>query len=144
MKYNERHYDLFSVPPDYYLAHCISADFALGAGIAAQIEARYHIRGELIKTHPGYTFLYRREFGDCIRTGRVLNLVTKLNYWHKPTLSSISGALYRMKEICMADGIKKVAMPRIACGLDKQSWPVVSSIVKDVFTDTDIEVLVCY
>ena len=63
MKYNERHFDLFSVPQDYYLAHCISADFALGAGIAAQIESRYHVRGELINTHPGYTFLYRREFG---------------------------------------------------------------------------------
>ena len=26
--------DLFTMPDDYALAHCISADFALGAGIA--------------------------------------------------------------------------------------------------------------
>ena len=26
--------DLFTMPQGYYLAHCISADFALGAGIA--------------------------------------------------------------------------------------------------------------
>lgn len=29
--------DLFTVPKDYVLAHCISADFALGAGIANKI-----------------------------------------------------------------------------------------------------------
>ena len=26
--------DLFTVPQGYYLAHCISGDYALGAGIA--------------------------------------------------------------------------------------------------------------
>lgn len=28
--------DLFSVPKEYTLVHCISADFALGAGIAKE------------------------------------------------------------------------------------------------------------
>ena len=32
--------DLFSVEPNYYLAHCVSADFVLGAGIARQFTAR--------------------------------------------------------------------------------------------------------
>ena len=27
MKYSEKNKDLFTVPEDYYLAHCISADF---------------------------------------------------------------------------------------------------------------------
>lgn len=36
MIYNEIHGDLFSVDDSYHLAHCISADFALGAGIAVQ------------------------------------------------------------------------------------------------------------
>ena len=30
MKYKEEKRDLFSVPEDYYLAHCISADFGMG------------------------------------------------------------------------------------------------------------------
>lgn len=36
MIYKEEKRDLFSVPNDYYLAHCISADFALGKGIAVE------------------------------------------------------------------------------------------------------------
>ncbi len=34
MNYREEKRDLFTLGADYVLAHCISADFALGAGIA--------------------------------------------------------------------------------------------------------------
>lgn len=33
MTYNERQQDLFSVSDEYYLVHCISADFGMGKGI---------------------------------------------------------------------------------------------------------------
>ena len=38
---------------------------------------------------------------------------------------------------------KKIAMPVIGCGLDRLDWSKVSDIIKDVFSDTDIEILVC-
>lgn len=33
MTYSEENKDLFTVPGDYYLAHCISTDFGMGKGI---------------------------------------------------------------------------------------------------------------
>ena len=36
MRLTEVEKDLFSVDPQYSLVHCVSADFALGAGIAKQ------------------------------------------------------------------------------------------------------------
>ena len=36
MIYREEVRDLFSVPDDYYLAHCISADFGMGKGIVVE------------------------------------------------------------------------------------------------------------
>lgn len=33
--------DLFTVSKDYALAHCISADFKLGAGIAKEFDKRF-------------------------------------------------------------------------------------------------------
>ena len=32
--------DLFTVPKDYILVHCVSADFAMGAGIAKEFTKR--------------------------------------------------------------------------------------------------------
>lgn len=41
MIYKEEKRDLFSVPDNYYLAHCTSADFALGKGIAVEFDKRF-------------------------------------------------------------------------------------------------------
>ena len=46
MIYCEVYGDLFNVDKKYYLAHCISADFALGKGIAVEFNKRYD---ELLK-----------------------------------------------------------------------------------------------
>lgn len=48
------------------------------------------------------------------------------------------------EEILFFDGmVTKLAMPKIGCGLDILEWNKVSEIIKDVFKDTDIEILVC-
>ena len=43
MRLTEVEKDLFSIDPQYSLAHCISADFALGAGIAKQFDTRFNM-----------------------------------------------------------------------------------------------------
>ena len=37
MRYREEVRDLFSVPEEYGLVHCISADFAMGKGIVVAV-----------------------------------------------------------------------------------------------------------
>ena len=48
-----------------------------------------------------------------------------------------------MKHICKTHNIKKIAMPLIGCGLDRLEWYKVSEIIKRLFSNTDIEILVC-
>ena len=45
MIYKEEVKDLFTVPEDYYLAHCISADFGMGKGIVVEFNKRFDGRG---------------------------------------------------------------------------------------------------
>lgn len=40
MTIREEYRDLFTVPTDYVLVHCISADFTMGAGIAREFAKR--------------------------------------------------------------------------------------------------------
>lgn len=145
MLYREEVMDLFSVPEDFCLAHCISADFALGKGIAVEFNRRYNMRNLLQQQYP----MYRRFFadqdirGDCIRVGRVLNLITKERFFQKPTLLSMEAALEMMKVLCLRQGITKVAMPMIGAGLDRLYWPDVRNLIQKVFNNTNIEILVC-
>lgn len=136
------------MPKDYALAHCISADFALGAGIAKEFDKRFNCRRKLFDVYKG-SLVPRWDkmqkgcsvilFGDHV----IFNLVTKRNYWNKPTLDTIKNALDWMKDQCEIYDIKKVAMPKIACGLDRKKWSDVKPLIEKVFADTDIEIVVC-
>lgn len=150
MIFREEHRDLFTVPEDYHLAHCISADFGMGAGIAVEFNKRFDMKNRLIDMFDGNVTHAWDENGKdnepqgvCFKVDRVLNLVTKRNYWLKPTYKTLTEALISMKEICLEHDITKIAMPVIGCGLDRLQWDRVSETIKEVFANTDIEILVC-
>ena len=60
------------------------------------------------------------------------------------TVVLLHKALEDMRRQCEEYGIKKLAMPKIGCGLDRLSWDEVESIIFDVFNDCDIEIVICY
>lgn len=137
--------DLFSVSEEYYLAHCISADFGMGKGIVVKFNKRFDMKRNLQRAFPDYINQWHHNgwSSDCIMYGRVLNLITKERYFHKPTYETLKGSLEVMKKISEQEEITKIAMPVIGCGLDRLEWNKVKEIIKDVFEDTDIEILVC-
>ena len=144
MKYREEKRDLFSVDDSYYIAHCISADFALGTGIAVEFNKRFDMKNILKSKYPNFlhdyiTYNYN---GMALIEGRVINLITKERYYNKSTYQSLAEALtvakYRIPSTC-----KKIAMPLIGCGLDRLQWDRVSAMIKEIFADEDIEILVC-
>ena len=137
--------DLFTVSDEYFFAHCISADFAMGKGIAVEFNKRYNMKNILQNKYLDYInqYHYKRMNGDCILEGRVLNLITKERYYEKPTYASITIALEKMRDICIKNNISKVAMPKIGCGLDRLKWDKVIGIIMNVFQYTNIEILVC-
>lgn len=139
MTIHEEQRDLFTVPQGYYLAHCISADFALGAGIAKKFNEVYNMKFKLFKNYDGYEY----ECGDCLVVDNVFNLVTKPKCYHKPTYESLKEALEAMKEYVLYFNIDKIAMPHIASGLDRLQWDQVLEIIKEVFEDTDVDILIC-
>ncbi len=145
MEYQEVKQDLFTVAEDYYLAHCISADFAMGKGIAVQFNQHFDMRNKLRAAFPGYLTAWQAQGRncDCLLQGRVFNLITKERFFHKPTYQSLQGALAIMCELCRQRQIKRLAMPLIGCGLDGLQWPQVSEIIQQVFAAAEGQILVC-
>lgn len=138
MIYDEITCDLFAVDSDYFLAHCISADAKMGAGIAVEFKRRFNLI-QLQKEAAQIPL----KVGSCVMVGRTLNLVTKQVYWGKPTYETFRMAIEDMKELALKHDIKKIAMPTIGAGLDKLNWTKNREIIKEVFADTVIEILVC-
>ena len=81
--------------------------------------------------------------GKALLVENVFNLVTKPRCYQKPTYETLREALVDMKIRCDQLNVKKLAMPLIGCGLDRLDWNVVSPLIKEVFEDSDIEILIC-
>lgn len=143
MIFCEEQGDLFSeeIIREYALCHCISSDFALGAGIA-KIFAKMGVKKKLVEQ---YQKLWQGR-GYCHFTNvdgvLVANLVTKERYFHKPTLETLRQSLEDLRNQALERSLKKLAMPKIGCGLDKLEWSEVKKIINEVFKDTEIEILV--
>jgi len=102
MKWQEETKDLFSIDNSYNFVHCISADFALGKGIALNFNKQFSTKHDLWTMFEGnyVSFWDNNEIkGTCLQTKNVLNLVTKRNYWQKPTYKTMINTLYSMKQI---------------------------------------------
>lgn len=127
---------------DCYYAHCISRDYALGAGIAVEFDKRYDMRNRLLKLAEEKPETLDEK---CIEVENVFNLITKEKYWQKPSYNSLGESLLVMKEkLSKNKNIKKLVMPKIGCGLDRLSWDKVEPMIQEIFKDLDIEIVVCY
>ncbi len=134
--------DLFNLAPRTgALVHCVSADCAMGAGIALRFRTLY----------PGNTAFCKAQnppVGTAVRyvspDGEVIyNLVTKAHYWEKPTYESLESALKDMEAHALRHKDLALAMPRIGCGLDRLEWGKVKSLLQQVFGDVDITITIC-
>lgn len=124
----------------YVLAHCISADCAMGSGIAKQFRSKfYEIVSRCLSENPKVGDAIRLVYGNT----KVYNLVTKSEYWQKPTYKSLTKSLMELRKKMLTNNEHFLAVPTIGAGLDKLKWIKVREIIISVFKDTDIEILVC-
>lgn len=142
MTFNEVTGNLFEAPQGYYLAHCISGDYALGAGIAKTFDEIYDMRFKLHKFYPIDEGKKFANVGRALLVDNVFNLVTKDRSFHKPTYNTLYETLCDMRDQCFDRCITKLAMPLIGCGLDRLQWVDVCAIIDDVFDGCDIDILI--
>ena len=150
MKLIEVNGDLFSEPytkgEDIYV-HCVSSDFALGAGIAKIFREKFPIfverKQEMIRKFPKAKL--SGLFSVASNGYIIVNLVTKKNYWDKPTYETMETSLRSLRQYIMQrPHIKRVLMPRIGCGLDRLDWSRVRVMIENILEKVDVEVKVFY
>lgn len=142
MNYREISADILSLPDTYWVAHCISQDCKLGKGLALSISNTYpNIRRYLVNQ-------VRQDKTTIVipyYTGEIFNLITKKEYFGKPTYKSIELALIELKYQVISMNIRKLAFPKIGCGLDNKDWNKVKQMILDIFEDVDnLDILFCY
>ncbi|KAL8616736.1 hypothetical protein ACOMHN_017774 [Nucella lapillus] len=128
--------DVFSCPPSEALAHCVSQDLEMGAGIAVEFKARFGGLQELKKQGKVVG-----EVAVLKRVGRfVYYLVTKCRFHDRPTYKTLRASLEAMKRHCNANHVVRLSVPQIGCGIDGLKWEKVSDMLAEVFKDRTVTV----
>lgn len=130
------------------LAHCISSDYVMGAGIAAaftKMGVKAYLKANYPEEWDGHGRCIICEIPDGDNKGQlVANLITKELVSDKPTYTSVIEALADMKGQMEERGLNKVCMPFIGCGIDGLKWTELKPEIDKLFGNTDFDVVVRY
>ena len=131
--------DLFSIlsnkaENETALAHCVSQDLCMGAGIAVIFKKKFGRVSELKSQNGKVCDIINLK----VDNRHVFYLITKELYYHKPTYQSLENCLLKLYLDCKSMNINKIAMPKIGCGLDLLAWPKVENILNKIFIDIQI------
>lgn len=136
------------------IAHCIAADLGWGSGIAPVIiremfDAEMRCRYKCSNNPDGVPSSVNLAPGDLhvvdAKDGWLVNLITKEHSWDKPTYSTLTSTLFRLKNWLLGSDVPhRIVMPKIGCGLDRLDWNVVICIIKGMFYDTDFDITIVY
>ena len=123
------------------IIHCISGDAKMSGGFAELFLQRFPcLRNACRRARlsTGQVF----PFWDEINNRFIYNLVSKLRYSEKPELTTLYSSLEAMKSLSSLCGIPTIAIPKIECGLDQIKWQEVVILLRDVFSQSDVRIVV--
>lgn len=130
--------DLFEAHEEYAIGHCVSQDFQMDRGIALEFRRRFGQVEELKDQNKSVT-----EVASTTPKERVIIcLITKEYFWQKPTYENVLLTLINLKQLCTRENITKLAMPKIACGLDGLEWQEIRTMIRYVFKNTQTQILI--
>lgn len=136
----------------HYIAHAISGDFSLGAGVAKKINEKFK---EVYPNspHDNLSEALKHEFitpknintpreGNVYLVENIINIAVKETWRDKIDSFVLYIALEELAALCMANDIKTLYMPKICSGKEKLEWDKVQCLIEDAFTDCDTEIII--
>jgi hypothetical protein len=126
-----------------FKVHLVSADMKRSRGVAVAFAEAY---GPVDMSQHNF------QIGDIHEQEKngttLLNLVHKDKYFHKfgydpnTFLSNIVDALAKLKEYCVSNNIKRLALVRIASNTERVHWRWTQMKLLEIFSDIDISLVI--
>lgn len=130
--------DIFDKPQN--LVHCISQDLKLGNGFAKQINEIFNSKSYLINGNSKDKNLLIQPIFE--NKYKLFHLVTKKNYFDKPTIENIKSCLIKLRAYLIQNDIFEIHMPKICSGLDKIPFEKIESLLYEIFKETHVKIIV--
>lgn len=131
--------DVFTAPEEYSLAHCVAVDLRMSAGIAVSFRRKFGRVHELQRQNAKVGGIAVLMNGP---QRYIYYLTTKKLSSQKPKINDLLKSLLAMRAHMKKNGVTKMAMPKIGCGLDRLEWKEVFHLLHRVFSRLPVEIVV--
>ena len=116
------------------MAHCVSSDFGRAKGLASAVACSYTELQQVRKLSftlfsPGAFVTYF----DQQHQRFSYNLLTKKQFFQKPTYEALEPNLQALKQHLTRQKIPERAIPKLGCGYDQLHWPTFFPILFKFF-----------
>ena len=124
------------------IVHCVSGDFEMSKGIAKEISSKFPANLKVFSPClVGNVVSQDVNVKNCNIT-KIFHLVTKSIYFHKPRYEDVFKALVVLRTALLRSAENVINLPRIASGLDKGDWTFILAMIRYVFADTNLNVII--
>ena len=106
------------------LAHSISSDFKMSAGIARSLKRKFPYNFPESTNSP----LFVHKLDDRF----IYHLFTKKRFFQKPTYDSLRQSLEAMTKHANKHKVTEISMPKAGCGLDRLEWHEVERLIGEI------------
>ncbi|KAK3913060.1 ADP-ribose glycohydrolase OARD1 [Frankliniella fusca] len=120
--------DILGCPPHVTIAHCVSADGRMGAGLAKTLQGYFNLRAQFLSTPRGVGYAVALRRGPRF----IVNLVTKEHYYDLPTLADFEESIVNLRRFLRFNNIRELAIPELGSGLDRLNPNDVLNIINDL------------
>ncbi|KAG5897160.1 hypothetical protein JTB14_020889 [Gonioctena quinquepunctata] len=131
--------DLFEVPADYALAHCVAEDLRMSRGIAVVFSKKFGQLQTLREQNPEVGGVLQLKKGQR----NIYYLVTKRHSQDKPSYEDVWKSLTKLRDTMVDQNLADLAIPKLSCGIDGLDWRVIRSMLEAIFRSSGIRILVC-
>lgn len=121
--------DILNSPAWMPIAHCVSLDGKMGAGLARTLQFKFNLRNDFLKADKCVGSVVALRRGDRF----IVNMITKERYFHLPTATDFETSLQNVRKFMIFNNIRELAVPELGAGLDKLNLNLVISLIQKVF-----------
>lgn len=139
MEFIEEVRDILNVDRNYFICHAISGDLNMTTGLANVINNTYKLKDGLQLKYGNYL-----NVGESYIVGNIISLVVKDISTNSVAMDNISDALVDLQAQLESEGIRYITFPKICCGNMGMKWQSVKQVIKDIFRDSDVTILICH
>jgi len=141
MSLQEINGDLFKseyLKEECVIAHCVSQDLCMGAGIAKEFRKLY---GNVDFLKSQGKIMGEIAILEYTNNLHVIYLITKKKYYDKPTYASLQESINKLMEYYKTNNLScPIIIPKIGCGLDRLEWTLVKDIIQNTLVNNGINV----